>query len=106
MPRHKRSFTCLILTFFISVPLLAQQQPGSQFQRLDKNNDGKLSSDEVQQKQLFKRLDTDGDGFVTPEEAKHFQGTRTARTSTKSSTATEEIAYGEHKDIIRGTHNG
>ncbi|MCX6853704.1 MAG: redoxin family protein [Verrucomicrobia bacterium] len=39
------------------------------FDQLDKNKDGKLSSEEVPKKQWFSRLDRDGDGQVTFTEA-------------------------------------
>jgi Ca2+-binding EF-hand superfamily protein len=41
----------------------------SQFKQRDKNNDGKLSRDELPAA-LFEKLDADKDGFVTEEELK------------------------------------
>jgi hypothetical protein len=42
--------------------------PEQMFRRLDRNNDGKLSEQELPRKNIFDRLDRDGDGFVTLEE--------------------------------------
>jgi len=41
-----------------------------QFKLLDRNGDGKLTSDELPYPQLFKRMDLNGDGVVTLEEAR------------------------------------
>jgi len=51
-------------------PVSAEQR----FKQWDKNNDGKLTADEVPGQELFKRLDTDGDGVVTREEAAAYLG--------------------------------
>jgi hypothetical protein len=40
------------------------------FKRADKNNDGKVTPDELPRPILFKRLDVNGDGVITLEEAK------------------------------------
>ncbi len=46
--------------------------PGEMFKRADKNNDGKISKDEVPEQawERLGKLDTDGDGAVSGEEAK------------------------------------
>ncbi|MDF1737832.1 MAG: EF-hand domain-containing protein [Verrucomicrobiales bacterium] len=46
--------------------------PGEMFKRADKNNDGKISKDEVPERawERLGKLDTDGDGAVSGEEAK------------------------------------
>lgn len=61
------AFVALIVVAF----LLAQQPRGHDewFKRIDKNNDGKLSRDELPGA-LFDRLDANKDGFVTEDELK------------------------------------
>ncbi len=44
------------------------------FKQWDRNNDGKLTPDEVPGERLFKMLDRNGDGVVTLEEARAFRG--------------------------------
>ncbi len=48
----------------------ADGAPGQFFAQLDRNNDGKLSKDEVPERmrEFFGRLDKDGDGFLAAEE--------------------------------------
>jgi arylsulfatase A-like enzyme len=71
----------------LAAPLWGQQGPGGagsagrpapgapgspldRFRKLDLNNDGKLTPEEVNQPELFKRLDLNGDGVVTLQEAR------------------------------------
>ena len=67
------------------VALLAQE-PGEQFKQLDKNNDGKLTQDEVPQglEQLFNRIDTNHDGTITPDEGQAFARLRAETSGPKS----------------------
>ena len=46
-----------------------QSSTGSQFANADKNGDGKLGPDEIENEAAFQRMDADSDGFVTPKEA-------------------------------------
>jgi catechol 2,3-dioxygenase-like lactoylglutathione lyase family enzyme len=46
------------------------------FKRLDRNADGKLSTEELNQSELFRSLDKGGDGFVTIEEMKAYYAGR------------------------------
>ena len=46
------------------------------FRQMDRNDDGKLTADEVDRPGLFRRLDQDGDGVVTLDEAKKVLGAR------------------------------
>jgi len=68
----------IVIAFFTaSFPIIAAQEPAKfddRLKRFDKNNDGKLSKDEVPEtlKALFDRLDANKDGFVTPDEAAKF----------------------------------
>jgi mono/diheme cytochrome c family protein len=53
------------------IPGLAQEQIDAQFQKLDKNKDGKLTKDEVPRLNMFfDRLDKDRDGALSKEEAR------------------------------------
>ncbi|MEL7500189.1 MAG: alpha/beta hydrolase fold domain-containing protein [Planctomycetota bacterium] len=57
----------------------SQQEPTQRFLRFDKNNDGKLTRDELPQplQRNFNRVDTNGDGFISPAEDAKI-GNRTA----------------------------
>ena len=53
------------------IPGLAPEQIDAQFQKLDKNKDGKLTKDEVPRLSVFfDRLDKDRDGALSKEEAR------------------------------------
>lgn len=46
-----------------------QRRPGKRFQRLDRNQDGRISRDEwTRRPRAFDRLDLNHDGFITREE--------------------------------------
>jgi len=53
-----------------ALPLLGQEK--AWFDRLDKNNDGKLTPEEFPRPRLFQMIDTNGNGFVTLEEVRAF----------------------------------
>jgi len=55
-------------------PALLRASAEQIFIQWDKNNDGRLSADELPRPQLFQRLDKDGDGSVTKEEVGGFLG--------------------------------
>lgn len=64
----------VVASFLFLLPnALHAQQAGNlekQFERLDQNNDGKLSPKELTSARLFGRLDANLDGFVSQEESK------------------------------------
>ncbi len=59
----------------------SQQDGKVQFERLDRNQDGKLTLDEIpaRGKGLFKRIDANGDGIITLKEHLEFRKQRNAR---------------------------
>lgn len=59
----------LAATAYLAYGQVANQRGRGLFDQLDKNKDGKLSSEEVPKKQWFSRLDRDADGQVTYAEA-------------------------------------
>ncbi len=63
----------LVITL-IAVPILAQQDRGlvDRFKQLDRNEDGKLTRQELKMPRIFSQMDKDGDGTVTFEEARGF----------------------------------
>lgn len=60
----------LLLTLAFAASLLAQTAPGvdARFKRFDKNNDGKISTEELGMPAVFPQADKNGDGSVTPDE--------------------------------------
>ncbi|MFZ5830832.1 MAG: carboxylesterase family protein, partial [Planctomycetota bacterium] len=64
--------TSLIVLLFLAFapPLSAQTAPGAdaRFPRFDKNNDGRISAEELGMPAVFPQADENGDGFVTPDE--------------------------------------
>ena len=60
------SIPILLVLFLNSVSLTAQDDTYQRtFDKADKNNDGKLTLDEVKNLPLFKQMDSDSDGVVT-----------------------------------------
>jgi arylsulfatase A-like enzyme len=53
-------------------PRGAQAEPGEWFKRLDRNGDGKITTNELPRAELFRKLDRDGDGTISPGEARTF----------------------------------
>jgi acetyl esterase/lipase len=69
MYRPSAILTILGLLLFSILPLHGQQPDRqSPFERLDRNKDGKLTPEEVPNKQIFSRIDTNKDGVITREE--------------------------------------
>jgi Ca2+-binding EF-hand superfamily protein/mono/diheme cytochrome c family protein len=49
--------------------VIAQQEIEKRFEQLDRNKDGKVTTDELPQTAIFKRFDRNSDGVITKEEA-------------------------------------
>jgi len=62
------SLLCLGLQMSLTA-LAAQQNLEQRFEQLDRNRDGKVTTEELKQPALFKLLDADGNGEITLEEA-------------------------------------
>jgi acetyl esterase/lipase len=93
-----------IAFFAASVTIIAAQEPAKfddRLKRFDKNNDGKLSKDEVPEalKALFERLDANKDGFVTPEEAARRNNTPTASDKQPELKMPPVAATTVHRDV-------
>ena len=58
------------------------QAPGGVFQKFDRNNDGKVTSEELPNAQAFDRFDTNKDGSITLEEYNAVTGGTTPKPST------------------------
>lgn len=101
----------LILTLSLSIiPAHGQDTANARFQRLDRNNDGKLSYREVSatvNQELFQRLDRNGDGNLTPDEVPARRVSRNEpETSKPSSSAAQHlnIPYKEAASGVDPTH--
>ena len=81
----------ILLAFFLSSSILIAQDDTkhSAFTKANKNGDGKLGPDEVNNVALFKRMDIDPDGFVTPKEAQSHAKQRRAR---ENAATTKEVS--------------
>jgi Ca2+-binding EF-hand superfamily protein len=64
----------IVVMALIEMPILAQQARGlvDRFKQLDRNEDGKLTRQELKMPRIFSQMDKDGDGSVTLEEARGF----------------------------------
>lgn len=84
-------------------PARAQETPPDLFTRLDVNNDGKLTREELPERQRpdFARMDANGDGFVSREEFNAFR--RTQRQSDDPQPA-RAAAEPTHADVSYGPH--
>ena len=68
------------------------------FTRLDRNGDGKLTSEELPRRQLFRRLDQDKDGFVTLKEARRLRPDVALEDESEADFETRrDLAYGKHE---------
>lgn len=72
-----RYYLLPISVTLVCLPLLTigrAQSPGGLFQRLDRNQDGKLTRDELpaERRALFNRIDSNRDGVITAEEDRAF----------------------------------
>jgi acetyl esterase/lipase len=67
--------TVLCLCLCVCIRSLAAQPAPTQFERWDRNGDGKLAPDELPEnvRGNFSRVDRDSDGFISPEEDRAFR---------------------------------
>lgn len=74
MKKHLISATLFACTVLAAIRAAAQQTPAEQalearFRQLDKNRDGKITTDELKQSAFFKQRDANADGAITLAEA-------------------------------------
>jgi hypothetical protein len=94
--RYSLAIWLVCISNFVAI---AQETPGpAAFKRLDKNNDGKLTRDEVPNAQNFSAADANEDGAVTPDEFRRHVGRRPNQlaapknSNSQTSTATNQTA--------------
>ena len=87
---------CLLL--LSSITAFAQDQPRDLFTQLDKNRDGKVSLDELpeRQKPNFGRIDANSDGGISREELLKHTGAPQAQADALKPTHAD-VAYGPHE---------
>jgi acetyl esterase/lipase len=79
MYRSPAILITLGLLLFSILPVQGQQPDRqSPFERLDRNKDGKLTPEEVPNKQIFSRIDANKDGVITREEDRAYFSRRNA----------------------------
>jgi Ca2+-binding EF-hand superfamily protein/mono/diheme cytochrome c family protein len=87
----KHSLKLLLALAGISIAS-AQSSGDGVFQRFDKNNDGKVTSDELPNQQAFNRFDTNKDGSITLDEYIQVSGkTAPGTTPTSASPAVSQV---------------
>ena len=94
------------LTLLLPIVLLAQQAPGGsaagedKFSALDKDADGRLSPDELQNPALFERMDANSNGWVTAAEAARWAQRRAARVGSGPGTKRAEDGQATGKAVF------
>ena len=69
-PYTKARRSIVFLSMAVLFPALTQAATNGVFQRLDRNDDGKVTREEAGGARWFKRLDRDGNGAITLEEVR------------------------------------
>jgi hypothetical protein len=95
---------CMVLSAFAASSAVLAQDGGragtgleKRFKELDKDGDGKLTTEELGNESLHKRLDRDGDGFVTLEEAR--DALRSSRSARGTASSAPPAAVAEGADV-------
>ena len=94
------SFLAMCSLCLCAAPALAQDRSAGFFKRFDRNQDGKVSRDEVppRARRLFDRVDKNRDGVITPAEHKAARDQRPARRKRPP------VAKPDHADVKYGPH--
>jgi Ca2+-binding EF-hand superfamily protein len=105
---NKLTITAILLSLSIVSAASYAGMGGKQFSRMDSNNDGSLSKEELLSfhQQRFTSMDADADGLVTKEEMKnHRQTKRFMRMdSNKDGVISEEEMVLFHKSHNKRSH--
>lgn len=90
--------SAMLLPGLCGLPALAQQPQSDLFTRLDANKDGKVSREELpeRQKENFKRIDSNGDGAISRDELTKFVGGG-QRPAAPLEPTHADVAYGPHE---------
>ncbi len=87
---QKRMTAAILFTCLLGIGEIHSQETSSQFKRLDRNQDGKLTKDEFSGP-LFNRIDTNNDGVVSAEEDQAFTRCRPASGRGQASKVPESV---------------
>lgn len=87
------------------------QETGAVFKRLDQNQDGRLTAEELPRADWLARLDADGDGGVTLEEARKVLGDRisarvAAGAMVETPTPADDESLTEAPQMLKGSEHG
>src|SRR5688500_18114439 len=97
---HRLVPLIVIAGCFTAAPAFAQNAADERFQRLDRNEDGKLARDEVPRglRDAFDTIDTNRDGTLTPREfAAGRRGAQRPERLEPLEPTHADVRYGEHE---------
>lgn len=91
--------TLFLVAMLLGAPAFAQPPANDLFTRLDTNKDGKVSREELpdRQKPNFGRIDANGDGAISREELQKYVGGNPRPAGPPLKPTHADVAYGEHE---------